>query len=124
MSISDYAENKILDHTLGGTAFAQPAGVFVKLHVGDPGEAGANNPASETTRKAATFAAASGGSKASNADVQWTNVAATETYSHVSLWDASTGGNCLWYGPLTASVTVTAGGTFTMASGSLIATLD
>ncbi len=39
---------------------------------------------------------------ASSADVRWTNVAATERYTHVSSWDASTGGNCLLTGALTA----------------------
>jgi hypothetical protein len=126
MSISNYLEEKLLNHTLGGSAFTQPAGIYVKLHLGDPGEDCTANPAANTTRQAVTFAAAANpaGTKASNAQVQWTAVPNNETYSHVSLWDASTAGNPLWSGALTAPVTVTALGTFTIASGQLVATLD
>ena len=88
----------------------------MKLHTGDAGEAGTTNAASETTRKAISFSAASSGSMASSATVEWTNVAASETYSHWSLWDASTAGNCLWTGALSTSAAVTAGDTFQITS--------
>jgi hypothetical protein len=124
MSVSDFAENKLLDATLRNVSFAAGAAVYVKLHTGDPGEAGTANAAGNTTRQAATFAAASGGVSASNADVTWTNVSTSETYAYVSLWDASTAGNCLWTGPLSASKAVTAGDTFSILSGNLTVTLD
>ncbi|ANH49435.1 hypothetical protein uvFWCGRAMDCOMC449_015 [Freshwater phage uvFW-CGR-AMD-COM-C449] len=114
MSISNYAELALLD-TLRNTSFAVAA-TYVKLHTGDAGEAGTSNAASETTRKAISFSAASSGSMASSATVEWTNVAATETYSHWSLWDASTAGNCLWTGALSTSAAVTAGDTFQITS--------
>jgi len=114
MSISNYAELALLD-TLRNTSFAVAA-TYVKLHTGDAGEAGTTNAASETTRKAISFSAASSGSMASSATVEWTNVAATETYSHWSLWDASTAGNCLWTGALSTSAAVTAGDTFQITS--------
>lgn len=116
MSISNYAEAKILDHLTGRASWSAPAAVYVKLHTGDPGEDCTNNAATEATRKAATFAAASSGSIASNATVEWTNVSTTETYSHWSLWDAATSGNPLWYGALSASASVTAGDTFQITS--------
>lgn len=127
MTISDYAENKLVDAVVnasttgGGLPTADP---WVKLHTGDPGEAGTSNAAGETTRKQASFAAASSGSAASNADVTWTNVSTSETYSHISLWDASSAGNCLWTGALTASKAVVAGDTFTISSGSLTVSID
>lgn len=122
MTISNFLENELLD-TLDGAGSAYSASAtYLKLHTGDPGETGANNAATETTRKAVSFGAASGGSKTSTATVEWTLVAATETYSHWSLWDASTGGNCLWYGALSANASVTAGDTFEITS--LTLTLD
>lgn len=124
MSISDYAELKILDHALGTAAWTMPTGCFVKLHIGDPGEAGTGNPAGETTRQAVTFAAAAGGAAASNADVDWTSVSTTETYTHISLWDNVSAGNHIWYGALTASVAVTAGDNAKIPSGSLTVSLD
>lgn len=114
MSISNYAELALLD-TLRNTSFAVAA-TYVKLHTGDAGEDGTSNAASESTRKAISFSAASSGSMASSATVEWTNVAATETYSHWSLWDASTAGNCLWTGALSTSAAVTAGDTFQITS--------
>lgn len=114
MSISNYAENALLD-TLGNTSFAV-ATAYVKLHTGDPGEDCTANAATEATRKAVSWSAASGGSKASSATLTWTNVAATETYTHFSLWDASSAGNALWYGALSASAAVTAGDTFEITS--------
>jgi hypothetical protein len=116
MSISNYAENKILDHVTGEAAWTMPTTVYVKLHTGDPGEAATSNAASETTRKAASWSAASSGSIATNATLEWTNVAATETYTHWSLWDASTSGNALWTGALSSSAAVTAGDTFQITS--------
>jgi hypothetical protein len=116
MSISNYAENKILDHVTGEAAWTMPTTVYVKLHTGDPGEAATSNAATETTRKAASWSAASSGSIATDATIEWTNVSTTETYSHWSLWDASSGGNALWTGALSASAAVTAGDTFQITS--------
>jgi hypothetical protein len=91
----------------------------VKLHTGDPGSAGTSNAAGNTTRQQATFAAASAGANATNADTVWTNVSTAETYSHVSFWTASSAGTFLGSSALTASKTVAIGDTFTIASGSL-----
>lgn len=123
MSISNYAENAILDAIFNNTAL-QKANRYVKLHTGDPGEAGTNNAAGETTRKSVTGAAASGGTFTSVNDLQWTNVSTSETYSHISIWDDPTAGNCLWTGALTASKAVNAGDTFTIATGSLTVSVD
>jgi hypothetical protein len=116
MSISNYAELKILDHTTGRAAWTIPTNVYVQLHTGDAGEDGTSSVATETTRKVAAWSAASSGSIATSATLEWTNVAATETYSHWSLWDAATSGNCLWTGGLSSSAAVTAGDTFQITS--------
>jgi hypothetical protein len=122
MTISNYLEDELLD-TLDGSGSAYSASAtYLKLHTGDPGEDGTGNAATETTREAVTFNASSGGSKTSTATVEWTLVSTTETYSHWSMWDASTGGNCLWYGALSANASVTAGDTFEITS--LTLTLD
>lgn len=114
MSISNYLENALLD-TLRNQSLAI-ANVYLKLHTGDPGEAGTSNAATETTRKSVSWSAASSGSLASSATLEWTNVAATETYSHWSLWDNASAGNCLWSGALSSSAAVTAGDTFQITS--------
>ena len=122
MSISNYAELKLLDHVTGRAAFTIPSAVYLKLHTGDPGEAATSNAATEATRKVVTWAAAASGSIATDAIAEWTNVSTTETYSHWSMWDASTAGNALWTGALSTSAAVTAGDTFQITS--LTLTLD
>lgn len=112
MSISNYAELEILDHLTGTASWTAPSSVYIKLHTGDPGEDCTSNAATEATRKVVTFSAAASGAITSDATVEWTNVSTTETYSHWSLWDASTAGNPLWYGALSSSAAVTAGDTF------------
>ena len=112
MSISNYAELKILDHTTGRSAWTIPTAVYVKLHLSDPGEAATSGAAVEATRKVASWAVAASGAIATSATVEWTNVSTTETYTHWSLWDASTAGNALWTGALSTSASVTAGDTF------------
>jgi hypothetical protein len=116
MSISNYAELKILEHTTGKTAWTIPTNVYIKLHTGDAGEAGTSNAASETTRKVAAWASAASGSIATSATLEWTNVASTETYTHWSMWDDVSAGNCLWTGALSSSAAVTAGDTFQITS--------
>lgn len=122
MSITNYAENKLLD-TFRNVSFAV-AGTWIKLHTGDPGEDATSNAAANTTRQSVSFSAASAGSMASSATVTWTNVSNTETYTHFSLWDTvgPTGGNPLWKGALSSSAAVTAGDTFQITS--LTLTLD
>ena len=111
MSVANYAELKVLDHLTGRAAWTAPSNVYVKLHTGDPGEDCTANAATEATRKLASWNAAASGSIGTSATLEWTNVAATETVTHWSLWDAATGGNPLWYGSLSASAALTAGDT-------------
>lgn len=116
--ISTSLENSFLD-CLGNASGFNVAAVYIQLHTADPGSAGTTAVAGNNTRKAVTFAAASSGSKASSADITWTNVSTAETYTHVSLWTASSNGTYLWSGALSASKTVAVGDTFTISSGSL-----
>lgn len=93
------------------TNITAPASVWLKVHTGDPGSAGTSNASAETTRKQLTFAAPSAGSSAASA-VSWTSWSAgSETITHVSIWDASTSGNFLQSGQLSASKSVTNGDT-------------
>lgn len=127
MSISNYLETKVMDAVFNNASPAaiQLANRYIKLHIGDPGEDGTGNAAGETTRKAITGAASADGVFTSVNALTWTSVAATETLSHVSLWDSvgPAGGNCLWAGALTVAKAVTAGDTFEIPSGSLTVTL-
>ena len=104
------------------TSYAN-AEVWVKLHIGDPGGAGTNNAAGETTRQQASFGTSSGGAMTSDADTTWTNVSTSETLSHVSLWTASTAGTFLGNDQLSSNAPVTAGDTFRIPTGDLDCTI-
>ena len=95
---------------------------FVQLHVGDPGAAGTANVATETTRKAVTFSAASGGSMTNSAQVQWTNIAGSQDATHVSIWNAASAGTFKASGVVTANP-YTAGDTYTIAASGMTATI-
>jgi len=122
MTLGNYLENEWLDSLDGSGSTYSASATFLKLHLADPGENGTGSPASNTSRQAVAFSAASSGSKVSSATVVWVNVSATETYSHWSMWDNSTAGNCLWYGALSSNAAVTAGDTFEITA--LTLTLD
>lgn len=126
MSISNYVETAVMDALFNNVspAAVQLSARYIKLHIGDPGEAGTANAAAETTRKAITSAATANGVFTSTNALTWTSVSTSETYSYVSLWDAVTAGNCLWSGALTTSRAVIAGDSFEIAIGSLTVTLD
>ena len=111
--------NSILDALCRSVAWSEPAAFYVKLHTADPGASGATAAAGETTRQAVTFSAASAGAITNSADITWTSVSTSETYSHVSFWDASSAGTFLGSDALASSVAVTAGDTFTIAAGDL-----
>lgn len=130
---SNYLENKLLDHTLGNAAFTQPANLYLGLFTNDSGNAAANLEAGTLTdevsggsyaRKIVAFAAASGGSSATNATVTFDTATANwGTITHVAVMDASTAGNVLFWGAVTTSKTIENGDTFQVSSGNLTISL-
>lgn len=110
-------------NALGNATSFSVTTVYVKLHVGAPGSAGTSNASTETTRKACSFAASAtvtgGRGLASDADITWTGISGGQDSTHFSLWDASSGGNFLGSGTITAAA-YAANDTYTCPSGSLI----
>lgn len=100
------------------------AGAWIKLHTADPGASGATAAAAgDTTRKQATMAAASAGSKAQTGSTgPWTNGGTSETISHISIWSASTSGTFKGSAALTASQAWVNTNTFTLTSLSIAIT--
>lgn len=114
MSLSNYLEDALLNHLRGGTAYTQPSTLYVKLHTADGGEAGTTAAATNSTRKLVAFGASSSGSMAATGTpvAEWLAVSTTETYSHFSMWDHVSAGNCLGGGALSATAAMVAGDTF------------
>lgn len=91
---------------------------WVQLHVGDPGSNGTANVAVETDRVQVAWGSPSGGVISNSAQLQWTNVAGTEDYTHFTVWSASSAGTFGFSGTVTANA-VTTGDTFTIPTGDL-----
>jgi hypothetical protein len=91
---------------------------WIKLHIGAPGSAGTSNPATETTRKQASWTSAAAGAASNSVALAWTSVAASEDYTHYSGWSASSGGTFGHSGLITADA-ATSGNDFTIAIGDL-----
>jgi len=119
--MSAHLANSLLNALGNNTAFAV-TNVYVQLHVGDPAAAGTANPATETTRKAVSFADASAGSIASDADVSWTNISGSQDATFFTAWDALVSGNFLFSGTITGNP-YTAGDTYTITAGSFTTSL-
>ena len=124
MSMSDYLEEKLINHTYGGTAFTQPTTWYIALFNTDPTDAGGGTELSGGgyTRKAFTpTIGASPTFVASNdADVVFpTATSDWSTINYVAVFDASTGGNMLDYGAITTPRTVLTDGVFKVLAGDL-----
>lgn len=105
-------------NTLRGTNMTAPVATYIKLHIGDPGAAGASNAAAgSTTRVVATQAAPSGNAIAINGtNPVWTNGGTSETITHISVWDAITSGAFQYSAALSASQAWVSGNTFTLTT--------
>lgn len=109
-----YAANKLTNHLLGIAAYTMPSGVYLKMHLGDPGPDGTANPSTMTTRVLATWTPAASNAPASlAADLSWV-LSAREPISHVSAWDSLTAGNCLFTDILEETKNMYSGDTFTL----------
>lgn len=105
--------NAVLDWLRGVAPSTVPA-LWVKLHLGDPGASGTANPSVVTTRMQATMNAASGGSMTLSAVSGSWSMTATEAITHISVHDASTGGNFRWSAILGTARNVNNGDTLTL----------
>jgi hypothetical protein len=125
--LSDYLENKLLDHVLRNVSYTSPTTVYMGLYTSDPGD---DNSGTECTggayaRQVVSVTTASDGIVTSSADVTFPQ--ATDnwgTISHIGLLDDLTSGNLLMHTPLTTSKTIDEGDIFKVPLGQLTASLD
>jgi hypothetical protein len=125
---SDYLELKLLDHSLGTTAYTAPTNVYVGLHTATPQDDASGTgevSGGSYARQSATFAAASGGSASTSATITFPAATANwGTITHIGIYDASSAGNLLYHGAVTTSKTIESGDTFQISSGNLTISLD
>jgi hypothetical protein len=127
-ALSDYAEKLLLDWSMTTGSATRPTAWFVALYTAAPSDSGGGTEVSTGgySRKAVTFAAATspGGTTSNTGAVSFTASGANYgTVTHIGIFDASTGGNLLWHGAMTASKTVNDGDTLEFSIGNIDLTL-
>ena len=123
-SMTDFLANKLRDHALGITSWTSPTDVYLALYTTATTAAGAGTEATggSYARQVLSWDTTDPGLAESDADVVFTNMPAG-TFTHGAIKDASTGGNMLFHGPLSASKTLGAGDSLRIPAGSITATL-
>lgn len=121
-AMSDYLENEILDHILGTGAYTMPATVYVGLSTGSFND---DNSGTELTgngyaRESISFGAAASGTASNSGAVEFSAATGSwGTVSHFGLFDASSSGNLLIHGALTASKVIDTGDILKIAVGDM-----
>ena len=123
-NLTNYLENKLLDHFLGTTPYTKPT-VYVGLFTVAPTDAGGGTEVTggSYARQTAAFSAASSGTTSNSANIDFTGMPAATTVA-IAIFDASTSGNMLVYGTLTTNKTTDAGDTLRIATGDLDISID
>ena len=123
-NLTNYLENKLLDHFLGTTSYTMPT-VYVGLFTVAPTDAGGGTEVTggSYARQAAAFTAAASGATSNSANIDFTSMPAATTVA-IAVFDASTSGNMLVYGTLTTNKQTDAGDTLRIATGDLDISID
>lgn len=124
-NLSDYLENKLLDHFLGTTTFTKPTLVYIGLYTVVPTDAGGGTQVTggSYARQSAAFAAAASGTTSNSANIDFAGMPAATTVA-IGVFDALTAGNLLLWGTLTTNKTTDAGDTLRIATGDLDISID
>lgn len=127
--MSDYLEQKLLDHVLKNTAYAPPAKVYLGLFTADPTDAGTATEVNggAYARQEIAFGAATnpGGTSSTTADIAFPVATANwGTITHVGIYDAATAGNLLLHGALNTARTINIDNQLVILAGELTVIFD
>jgi len=127
-ALSDYAEKLLLDFLMTTGTATRPTNWYVALYTAAPSDSGGGTEVSAGgyARQSVSFNAASspGGTTSNSNEVSFTASGGDYgTVTHMGIFDASSSGNLLWHGALTASKTVADGDTLTFAVGNIDLTM-
>lgn len=129
-SKSNYLENEILDHILGGADFSRPGTVYVGLWAATLSDASTGSTAGQpvgnnyarvaVTNNGTNWPAASGGAKANGAAITFPQASGSwGTVTDFAICDAATDGNILYWGTLGTPNAIGSGDTPSFAIGEL-----
>jgi hypothetical protein len=124
---SDFLELKILEHTLGITSYTAPTTTYLALFTSDPTDAGTGTEVSggSYARQSISWNTPASGATTNSADVTFPQATANYgTVTHIGIYDASSAGNLLYHGALSASKSVETNDTFIVEAGDLSVSLD
>lgn len=124
-AMSNYLETALVNAVLRNTSYTSPTTVYVGLFTSDPTDAGSGTEVSggSYVRKAMAFASPTNGATSNSSAVEFDQATASwGTVTHFGLFDASSSGNLLLHGALTASKTIDSGDVFKFATSALTAT--
>ena len=127
-ALSDHAEALLLDWLMTNGSATRPTAWYVALYTAAPSDSGGGTEVSGNgyAREAVTFAAATspGGTTSNTGAVSFTAAGGDwGTITHIGIHDASSGGNLLWHGAMTASKTVADGDTLEFSVGNIDLTI-
>ena len=126
-SKSNYLENALLNQVLKGTAFTQPAALYVSLHTADPGELGDQGEVSGNGYQRVQHDSwtITGSSASNNGEIAFPeSTASWGTVDYFGIWDAQTNGHLLYYGAFTTGASVPPTSLVKIASGEITITED
>lgn len=134
MILSDYLENKLLDHLLKATAYTRPATLYFGLYTSAPSDSGggvepaaASYARSAVTNDSTNFpnCAITGNPIKANATIISFPTAESSwgTITHWGIFDAATSGNLLAWGSFTSSRSVATGDSPKLAAGTISITV-
>lgn len=127
-ALSDHSEALLLDWLMTTGSATRPTAWYVALYTAAPSDSGGGTELSGNgySRQAVTFAAATspGGTTSNTGDITFTAAGGDwGTVTHIGIHDASSGGNLLWHGAMTASKTVADGDTLQFSTGNIDLTI-
>ena len=126
MSFTNFLETEILDHVFAGNAYSAPSNVYLGLYTATPNDAGGGTELSGSGYARQTMAMSVSGNTATNSAAEEfaTATGSWGTVTHVGVFDASSSGNLLAFGALSASKAIATGDVFRIPAGDLDITLD
>ena len=120
--MSDYLENKLIDHVFRNFTFPTPGTVYIALYSTDPTDAdsGTELTGDGYARKSVTIGAATNGTASNSADVLFDTATSDWTaVTHIGIRDEGVGGNLLMHKILGAPVSVLDTNNFRIPVGDL-----
>ena len=124
-NLTNYLENKLLDHFLGTATYTKPTDVYIGLYTVAPSDSSSGTEVSggSYARQAATFSSASGGATSNSSNIDFTNMPAC-TVVAIGISDALSSGNLLLWGTLSSNKSLDSGDTLRISSGDLDISID